>query len=77
MQSAKAPTRLEQILVALEHIEARGSLLLFAPDHMQRARLMKMMTEIKLVTWNAVAKKYELTPFGYECLAAHRGTTDL
>jgi len=35
----KSQTRLEQILVALEHIEARGSLLLFAPGHMQRALL--------------------------------------
>ena len=33
--------------------------------------------EIELVTWNAVVKKYELTPFGCQCLAARRGTTDL
>ena len=59
---------LEPILVALEHIEARGSLLLFAPDHAQRVRLMKVMTEIELVAWNAMAKKYELTPFGCQCL---------
>jgi len=70
-------TPLEPILVALEHIEARGSLLLFAPDHARRVRLMKLMTEIELVTWNAVVKKYELTPFGCQCLAARRGTTDL
>ena len=68
---------LELILVALEHIEARGSLMLFASDHAQRVRLMKRMTEFKLVAWNAVAKKYELTPFGCQCLAARRGTTDL
>ena len=70
-------TTLELILVALEHIEARGSLLLLAPDHAQRVRLMKRMTEFKLVAWNAAAKKYELTPFGCQCLAARRGTTDL
>jgi hypothetical protein len=68
---------LELILVALEHIETRGSLMLFASDHAQRVRLMKRMTEFKLVIWNAVAKKYELTPFGCQCLAARRGSTDL
>jgi hypothetical protein len=68
---------LEPILVALEHIEVRGSLLSFTHDHAQRVRLMKVMTEIELVAWNAVAKKYELTPFGCQCLAAHRGTTEL
>ena len=68
---------LEPILVALEHIEAQGSLLLFAPDHAQRVRLMRVMTEIKLVAWNATAKKYELTPFGCRCLAARRGTANL
>ena len=67
-------TTLELILVALEHIEARGSLLLLAPDHAWRIRLMKRMTEFELVAWNAVAKKYELTPFGCQCLAEHRGT---
>ena len=70
-------TTLELILIALEHIEARGSLLLLAPDHAWRSRLMKLMTEFKLVAWNAVAKKYELTPFGCQCLAARRGGTDL
>jgi hypothetical protein len=73
----RSDTSLEPILVALEHIEAQGSLLLFAPDHERRARLMKLMTEIELVAWNTVAKKYELTPFGCQCLAARRGTTDL
>jgi hypothetical protein len=67
-------TSVEPILVALEHIDARGSLLLFAPDHAQRVRLMKAMTEIKLVVWNAMAKKYELTPFGRQRLAEYRGT---
>jgi hypothetical protein len=70
-------TSLEPILVALEHIETRGSLLSFTHDHAQRVRLMKVMTEIELVSWNAGAKKYELTAFGCQCLAAHRGTTDL
>ena len=70
-------TTLELILVALEHIEARGSLLSLAPDHAWRVRLMKLMTEFKLVAWNAVAKKYDLTPFGCQCLAARSGTTDL
>jgi hypothetical protein len=70
-------SQIELILVALEHIEARGSPMLFAPDHTQRVRLMKRITEFKLVAWNAVAKKYELTPFGCQCLAARRGATDL
>ena len=65
-------TSLEPILVALEHIEARGSLLSFAHDHARRVRLMKVMTEIALVTWNAVTKKYQLTQFGCQCLAASR-----
>jgi hypothetical protein len=69
-------TSLEPILLTLEHIEARGSLLAFTHDHSQRVRLMKVMTEIELVAWNAVSKKYELTPFGCQCLAEHRGTTD-
>jgi hypothetical protein len=65
-----AQTSLEPILVALEHIETYGSLLSFSRDHAQRVRLMERMTEIKLVAWNAVAKRYELTPFGYQCLSA-------
>jgi hypothetical protein len=70
-----AQTSLEPILVALEHIETHGSLLSFTPDHAQRVRLMKRMTEIELVAWNALAKRYELTPFGYQCLSARRGAT--
>jgi len=66
-------TPLELILVALEHIETQGSLMVFAPDHGQRVRLMKLMTELELVAWNAEAKKYEPTPFGGQCLAASRG----
>jgi hypothetical protein len=69
-------TFLQPILVALEHIEAFGSLLAFTHDHSRRVRLMKVMTEIELVAWNAVSKKYELTPFGCQCLAEHRGTPD-
>jgi hypothetical protein len=76
-ETRDAQTSLEPILVALEHIETRGSLLSFTHDHAQRVRLMKVMTEIELVSWNAGAKKYELTAFGCQCLAAHRGTTDL
>ena len=45
----RSDTSLEPILVALEHIEAQGNLLLFAPDHERRTRLMKLMTEIELV----------------------------
>jgi hypothetical protein len=67
----------EPLFVALEHIEAQGSLLLFAPDHAQRVRLMKAMTEIELVVWNPVVKKYELTPFGRQRLAEYRGITHL
>jgi siderophore synthetase component len=68
-------TPVDPIFVALEHIEARGSLLLFAPDHAQRVQLMKVMAEIELVAWNAMAKKYELTPLGRQRLAEYRGTT--
>ena len=73
MQCASQGISLEPILVALEHIEAHGSLLAFTHDHSQRVRLMKVMTEIELVAWNAVSK-YELTAFGCQCLAEHRGT---
>jgi hypothetical protein len=65
-----AQTSLAPILAALEHIEAHGSLLSFTRDHAQRVQLMKQMTEIELVAWNAVAKRYELTPFGYQCISA-------
>jgi hypothetical protein len=64
---------LEPILFALEQIEARGTLLAFNNDHSERVLLMKVMTEIELVAWNAVRKEYELTPFGCRCLAEHRG----
>jgi hypothetical protein len=37
---------LELLFVALEHIEARGSLLLLATDHGHRVRIMKAMTEL-------------------------------
>jgi hypothetical protein len=47
-------------------------LLLLAPDHAWRVRLMTLMTEFELVAWNAAAKKYELTPFGCQCLAARK-----
>jgi hypothetical protein len=66
---------LEPILVALEFIETHGSLLSFTHDHAQRVRLMKAMTEIQVVAWNTATKKYELTPFGFQCLAAHREIT--
>ena len=72
--SSDAQTSLEPILVALEYIEAQGSLLFFASDHDRRARLMKLMTEIELVAWNSAAKKYELTSFGSQCLAARKGS---
>jgi hypothetical protein len=70
-----AQTSLEPILLALEHIETHGSLLSFTLDHAQRVQLMKRMTEIELVVWNAMAKRYELTPFGCRCLAARRGAS--
>jgi hypothetical protein len=70
-----AQASLEPILVALEHIETHGSLLSFTRDHAQRVRLMKRMTEIELVAWNAVTKRYELTPFGCQCLSARRGAS--
>ena len=64
-------TVLRPTLVALERIEASGRLLAFTHDHSRRVRLMKVMTEIELVAWNAVSKKYELTAFGCQCLAEH------
>jgi hypothetical protein len=66
-------TSLEPLLVALEHIEARGNLLLLSTDHAHRVRIMKAMTELELVEWNAAIKKYEMTSYGRQCLAEFRG----
>jgi hypothetical protein len=63
---------LEPLFVALEHIEASGSLLLLATDHAHRVRIMKAMTELELVEWNEVIKKYEMTSYGRQCLAEYR-----
>ena len=63
---------LEPLLAALEHIAVRGNLLLLVTDHAHRARIMKTMTELELVDWNAAIKKYELTWYGRQCLAEYR-----
>jgi hypothetical protein len=76
-EKGERQAQLEPLFLALEHIEARGSLLLFAPDHARRAQLMKAMTETELVVWNAMVKKYQLTPFGLHVLAESRGTAHL
>ena len=47
--------------MALEHIEARGNLLLLATDHAHRVQIMMAMTELELVEWNAAIKEYEMT----------------
>jgi len=64
---------LEPLLVALEHIEARGNLLLLSTDHAHRVRIMKAMTELELVEWNEVFKKYELTLYGRHVLRNGEG----
>ena len=63
---------MEPLLVALEHIKTRGNLLLLASNHAHRVRIMKSMTELDLAEWNAVIKKYELTPYGRQCLTDYR-----
>jgi hypothetical protein len=63
---------LEPLLAALEHIAVKGSLLLLAPDHAHRVRIMKAMTELELVEWNAGIRKYEMTSYGRQCLAEYR-----
>jgi hypothetical protein len=63
---------LEPLLAALEHIAVKGSLLLLAPDHEHRVRIMKAMAELELVEWNAGTRKYEMTPYGRQCLAEYR-----
>lgn len=65
---------LEPLLDALEQIEARGNLLLLTNDHAHRVQIMKRMTELGLVEWNAEIKTYELTSYGHECLAKYRET---
>jgi hypothetical protein len=67
-------TPIQPILIAFEHIETFGSLLASTHNHPRRVRLMRVMTEIELVAWNAGHKKYEMTPFGCQCLPEHRGT---
>jgi len=64
---------LEPLLAALEHIAVKGNLLLLAPDHEHRVRIMKAMTELELVEWNAAIRKYEMTWYGRQCLAEYRG----
>jgi hypothetical protein len=64
---------LEPLLAALEHIAVKGSLLLLATDRAHRVRIMKAMTELELVEWNAAIKKYEMTWYGRQCLAEYRG----
>jgi hypothetical protein len=57
----------EPILVALEHIESRGSLLSLVSDRAQRLSLMKALTDQNLVVWNAKAAKYQLTSWARQC----------
>jgi hypothetical protein len=66
-------TTLEPLFVALEHIAVRGNLLLLATDHAHRVQIMKAMTELELVEWNAAIRKYEMTLYGRQCLAEYRG----
>jgi len=47
-------------------------LLSLTDDHVHRVQIMKRMTELKLVEWNATIKEYELTSYGIECLAKYR-----
>jgi hypothetical protein len=47
-------------------------LLLFAPDRTHRMQIMKAMTDLELVAWNAAIKKYEMTWHGRQCLAQYR-----
>ena len=60
------------LVAALEHISVKGNLLLFAPDRTQRMQIMKAMTDLELVAWNAAIKKYEMTWQGRQCLAQYR-----
>jgi hypothetical protein len=64
---------LELLFAALEHIEARGNLLLLSTDHGHRVRIMNAMTELELVEWNSAIRKYEMTLYGRQCLAEYRG----
>jgi hypothetical protein len=73
VENKERQATLEPLLAALEHIAVKGSLLLLANDHAYRARIMKAMTELHLVEWNAAIRKYEMTRYGRQCLAEYRG----
>ena len=63
---------LEPLFAALEHIAVKGSLLLLSTDHAHRVQIMKTMTELELVEWNAGIRKYEMTSYGRQCLVEYR-----
>jgi hypothetical protein len=55
---------LDPVFAALEHIAVRGSLLMLTPEHAHRVSVMKTMTELELVSWNPMSKRYEMTSYG-------------
>ena len=63
--------RLQEIPAALEEIDARGHLLVIAPDRLQRLALMQALSERGLLAWNRVLARYQLTPLGQEFLVRH------
>jgi hypothetical protein len=63
--------RLQEIPAALEEIEARGHLLVIAPDRLQRLALMQALSQRGFLIWNRVLTKYQLTPLGQEFLVRH------
>ena len=54
----------EPLLSALEHLQARGSLLSLVPDRAQRLGLIRAMSRHGLVQWERTLCKYALTALG-------------
>jgi hypothetical protein len=62
----------ERLLAALEHIQTSGSVRRWVPDRAQRVALMTAMMNERLVEWDMVAARYELTPLGQQWLSEYQ-----
>ena len=58
---------------ALQEIKERGHLLRFAADRAERLALMQRLSKWKVIWWDKVAGRYELTALGHDCLQGWQG----
>ena len=66
----------ERLLSALEHLQARGSLLSLIPNRAQRLELLRAMSRHGLVQWDRALRKYALTPLGKQCLGEYQAAAN-